>query len=123
MKRVSFEVAKYLKEVGYPQGNTLHGYWIAEDTKGGRIKYGDIVNAVHWGKDGNIVDIPTYLETWLWLWREKGIHLNTDTSRKDIVCIYWDNTIIHEIKDMRIIDPEEAIEAAIKHLVDNNLIK
>ncbi len=64
-----------------------------------------------------------YLEVWLWLWREKGIHLNTDTSREGIVCIYWDSTIIHEIKNLRVSDPEDAIIAAIEYLVKEKLIK
>lgn len=115
MKRVSFEVAKALKEAGYPQDYIETWY------------YGD--KKIHHIDDPYVESItrlfraPTYIEVWLWLWREKKIYLNTDTTKKDIVCIYWDSTIIHEIKDMKIADPEEAIVIAIEYLVTNNLIE
>lgn len=114
MKRVSFSVAKALKEAGYPQRNTEIGtsLWYTEN---GEFTDGCL-------KDRYVV-CPNYLDAWLWLWREKKIHLNTDTTRKDIVCIYWDSTIIHKIKDMKIADPEEAIEKAIEYLVEDKLLK
>lgn len=107
-KKVSFKVAKAIKEAGYPQGNTMSGYWVADEVKG-RIKYGDAVNAVMWGKDNKIVDMPTYIDVWLWLWREKGTPIQVDYTFCSIDC--------------QLNDPEEAIIAAIEYLVENNLIK
>lgn len=108
MKRCSFKVAKAIKEAGYPQEYCGEYF----------NKYGAIDSYL-----GYNIARPYAMEVWLWLWREKCIHLNTDTSRKGIVCIYIDETIIHEVKDMKIADPEEAIIAAIEYLVTNNLIK
>lgn len=56
MKRVSLKVAKAIKDAGYPQD-----YENAEDT------YTNLIGGI-WVK-------PTYIEVWLWLWREKKIDL------------------------------------------------
>lgn len=115
MKRVSLKVAKSLKEAGYPQIFIDYAYY--EDNK------------LHHTEDPYnncrkiIAYAPTYLDAWLWLWREKKIYLNTNTQRKGIVCVYWDDTIIHEVKDMKLTDPEEAIASAIENMVDNDLVK
>lgn len=114
MERVSFEVAKAIKEAGYPQGNTDKCYLTADHNK--YYKEGQIVE----NDDGewsvltkNLADIPTYLEVWLWLWREKDIQC----SIKDgYVYIGSDELDYYS-------DPEEAIIGAIEYLVDNDLIK
>lgn len=62
MKRVSSEVAKYLKEVGYPQG----------------ICYNLLYE----------VDEPTYLEVQFWLWREKDIRIVPG----NLTCFIWQDT-------------------------------
>ena len=58
MKRVSFEVARSLKEAGYPQD-------IQEVYK----ENGEYF--VSYVKYSNTFAAPTYLDVWLWLWREK----------------------------------------------------
>lgn len=111
MKRVSFEVAKYFKEVGYPQNMIIPHY----DSKG---EYHELSGEC-------FCDAPTYLDIWLWLWRKKKIYI-------DINCIQCseysvDVSIWHEYGgyhyECKFTDPDEAIEAAIKYLVENNLIK
>lgn len=101
MKRVSFKVAKALKEAGYPQDRTNSHY-----TNCGELVYYGIA-----GETG--FDAPTYLEVWLWLWREKNISID------------WKDGYIYvngeEIGCFN--EPEEAIIAAIEYLVDNDLIK
>lgn len=128
MKRVSFKTAKALKEAGYPQGvlpkilkeKSFPMYYNEDFVPNYVYFYAYYITTF----DTNLcVACPTYLEVWLWLWREKKIYLNTNTQRKGIVCVYWDDTIIHEVKDMRLTDPEEAIASAIENMVDNDLIK
>lgn len=63
MKRVSFKVANALKEAGYWK-EQLHGdypIWKIEDTV---IRFD-----TPWGLIG--YGLPTYMQVWLWLWREK----------------------------------------------------
>lgn len=104
MKRVSFEVAKALKEADYPQDEYGHHYYL-----NGVSCYGVL-------EDNNIY-APTYLDVWLWLWREK----------KSIIQVLFDgewycqSTTANQAFSSS--DPEEAIIAAIEYLVDNNLIK
>lgn len=99
LKRVSFKVAKALKEAGYPQtkglGFDLHGI-------GGKP-----VN-----KDG--YSQPTYLDVWLWLWREKRIYLQV---RHRVMFKRYG------LPEQNFSDLEKAIESSINYLVDNNLIK
>lgn len=128
MKRVSFKVAKILKEAGYPQDQTVSHY-----TSWGELVYYGIA-----GEDG--FDVPTYFDVWLWLWREKKYRILLSASNQR-----WNE--VHGIVDgvngivetswykglpgydatnhnANHIDPEEAIEAAIEFLVNNsNLIK
>lgn len=115
MKRVSFEVAKAIKDAGYPQSNMRNTFF---NKQGELLVVTNINDRIEYD-----IYAPTYLDVWLWLCREKGIYLNTNTQRSGIVCVYLDDTIIHKIKDMKLTDPEEAIIAAIEYLTDNNLIK
>lgn len=112
MKRVSFKVAKALKEAGYWQERLCGDYpiWKIEDTvirfdtPGGVIGYG----------------MPTYIDVWLWLWREKDIKIDIDYCINK--CAIFD--ITQEVIYSRTFDdPEDAIINAIEHLGDNNLIK
>ena len=114
MKRVTFKVAKVIKKSGYPQGITKHGYWIKNSTEGEMVKYGDIVNSIMRGKDDNIVDIPTYMEVWLWLWREKKIAIDINYSLMNGK--YYNEAYMYD-------DPEQLIIDSIDYMVDNNLIK
>lgn len=123
MKRVSFEIAKALRDAGYPQDNVpiteIGWYNIA------RVYTNQL--PTYWEGDNMFVAVaPTYLEAWLWLWREKNIII-TVSSRFDsiygyrFVCIMQvDNSHNYYTEED---DPEEAIAAAIKHLVDNKLLK
>lgn len=122
-KIVSFEVAKALKEAGYPQGNTLCQYAIKpyydydqeRELKEGQYSESFMILGI---------DAPTYIDAWLWLWREKGIMIETSRVEdcvdvqvytKDLECLYVDDQVYP--------DPEEAIAKVIEYLVENNLIK
>lgn len=114
MKRCSFNVAIALKEAGYPQGITRDVYVIKADG----WTYIDypvgvcISSSVALPQD-YIADIPYYMDVWLWLWREKKAYIE----------------LVHDVVDDcadtgfgQGQDPEEAIIAAIEHIVDNNLL-
>lgn len=108
MKIVSFEVAKIIKEAGYPQDRQ-------------RYQYGYEGNLVDLVRDGGICYgpvAPTYLDVWLWLWREKKVYfgVNAEEYPHDGMCI-------NDYEDRPYADPEEAIENAIMFLVKNDLIK
>lgn len=61
-----------------------------------------------------------YLEVWLWLWREKKISLELFLfAERNVWYVLYDGCREMPRKD----DPEEAIEKAIEHLVENDLIK
>lgn len=93
MKRVSLKVAKAIKEAGYYFSTEVNEYF---------TKY-----------------FPTYLDVWLWLWREKEIRIEAKYHFDDNGECCWTNGYI----DVDYTDPEEAIIAAIEHLVENDLIK
>ena len=112
MKRVSFKVAKALRKAGYPQ----------EKHNGMYFKDGDdtplniIVKSVLGGNvDEYLISAPTYLEAWLWLWREKRTDV---TPEYDQISGLFSSCGVSE-RD----DPEDAIAAAIEYLVDNDGIK
>lgn len=99
MKRVSFKVAKAIKEAGYPQDelkNPNSHWFYDEETKC------DILRV-------------TYLEVWLWLWREKKICINCNYDKYNFPPMWWCNNE----NPLYFNDPEEAIIAAIEYLVDN----
>ena len=96
--KVSFEIAKILKEAGYPQKENQE-----------RIMRGL----------PECVDIPYYLEVWLWLFKEKNIIIEPKCIIDDNGGYYWVNGWV----DCTYYDQEEAIAAAIEYLVENNLIK
>lgn len=114
MKRVSFNVAKTLKEAGYPQISQRYQYTyegtLTDLVRDGGICYGPVA--------------PTYIDTWLWLWREKDIRIQNNTY-DTIICLVESkpNRIIYLNGNAYGKDPEEAIIAAIEYLVTNNLIK
>lgn len=61
LKRVSFKVAKAIKEAGYPQYGSCEEFYDS---------CGHIVDKMcHISK--LIYPRPTYLKVWLWLWRKK----------------------------------------------------
>lgn len=114
MEIVSFEVAKALKEAGYPQDiNVIDGYDIhGEET----VIYSSSKKCEYIA--------PTYLEVWLWLWREKKIDLSIigQSIDKWAVSIFTGDVIATEVL-LNFTDPEEAIKQGVKYLVDNDLIK
>lgn len=100
-KHVTLEIAKILKKAGYPQD-------IYDSTA---FIEGDV------NKMQEALVLPTYIDVWLWLWREKHETI-------DIIVYYQNRALTHingELKDF--VDPEEAIIAGINHLVSNKLIK
>ena len=113
-KRVSFKVAKAIKEAGYPQ-------WSVEGADNTKLAYdcvGEMWEIRYFDQNPqDYYTAPTYLDVWLWLWREKKITI-------DIVGgiefrIHITDNFIGGCGD----NPEEAIIKAIEYLVDNNLIK
>lgn len=108
MKIVSIEVAKAIKEAGYPQEGK-HGYRDGESS------------LVCYPREGlEFYVAPTYIEVWLWLWREKNIRIEIIDSKITTQCY----ATINDEKDTTLFNsPEEAIVAAIKFLVNNDLIK
>lgn len=148
LKIVSFEVAKALKEAGYPQEGNCDKY-ATEQCKGRYIFYTQNPDCTSKYDDNDLYDFevgeyidhemysvsvahsavaPTYIEVWLWLWREKGIRFDVEDlwdaefSYPERGCASNTNQL-GGICTPEVSDPEEAIIAAIEYLVDNNLIK
>lgn len=135
MKRVSFEVAKHLKEVGYPQEHNAPCYITENCTKSYNLEI--ITNELRLRlktyKEGQYIEefqfsdkrckpprcyAPTYLDVWLWLWREKKIYIGLEAESYP-----HDGMCVPSYIDAPYSDPEEAIIAAIEYLVTNDLIK
>ena len=113
MKRVSFNVAKAIKEAGYLQEKTDYYYDYNECIQKRCNCY---VNCK--------CVTPTYLEVWLWLWREKKICINCNYDKYNLIPMWWCNNedgINYNTPNFD--DPEEAIIGTIEDLVDKNLIK
>lgn len=136
-KIVSFEVAKYLKEKGFPQSDddrSIYSFvYPLEDKEPNYFrnftKVGELTRLLNclsykWDYIIPYVAAPTYLEAWLWLWREKKIMIDIKGFKNSYVVeanIKSDDytTFNTDYSD----DPEEVIIAAIEYLVDNDLIK
>lgn len=127
-KRVTFEVAKALKEAGYPQPMLGFGY----ATKHQVIEFcnfneGEIIDLDAFTPNlGDYVYCPTYIDTWLWLWRKKKIAIGCPYEN---TYNYWFTNINAENDKSLILwkyssreneDPEEAIAKAIDYIVKNN---
>lgn len=140
MKRVSFKVAKAIKEAGYPQ--EYKGYRYTTKKCRGRYVGSQGNNAWYEFDEGELVDgnrfnlfhsssayAPTYLDVWLWLWREKKIAIGCpyeNTYNYWFTNINADNDksfILWKFSSGESKDPEEAIIAAIEYLVENDLIR
>lgn len=113
MKRISFKVAKALKKAGYPQdkNDKTVVYPTRGEFKGTLCGFNSYVPE----RDKFSINAPTYLDVWLWLWREKGIRIHNEYKKVIIMPM----GVLIECEN----DPEEAIIAAVKHIVENNLIK
>lgn len=129
MKKVNFEVAQVLKKVGYPQGQTDKSYIIKtwnEYNQIGKIVCLDDLPAYGWQRNYFFADIPTYLDVWRWLWREKGIYIDIAHYYSSLEVCVWDKEykLIERIERQNAnADPEEAIIVAIEYLCENDLIK
>ena len=124
MKRVSFNVAKAIKQAGYPQekkdGTAL--YPVKGEFKGKLCGY----NSDAPERDKLSIVAPTYFEVWDWLWREKKCYIQPElcfksNNESSFVCIDKINHIALVKSSSQ--DPEEAIIAAIEYLAENNLLK
>lgn len=114
-KTVSFEIATALKDAGYPQDNDCNTRMY--DINGIIcLKY---IPGIHY-----CCVAPTYLNAWLWLWREKKICINCNLDKYNLIPQWWCNNedgINYNTPNFN--DPEEAIISAIEYLVKNDLIK
>lgn len=112
-KRVSFKVAKAIKKAGYPLDTPI--------TEVGWYNAAGIYTKTPppiWEGDNLFEALaPTYLDVWLWLWREKGIVIDPDEVGND----WYIDSFMLPMETYP--DPEEAIIAAIEYLVDNDLVK
>lgn len=140
MKIVSFEVAKAIKILGF-HGATNHFYSDGYDDEdnpehefvlcGASIPtyvqdWNDINKYPEYDKTHidywrNVWSAPTYIEVWLWLWREKKKWIDVSFSLDEDGWTFMQNPSPCDCGLYS--DPDEAIEAAIKYLVENNLIK
>lgn len=122
-KIVSYNVAKALKEAGYPQENTEFRYILRNSTFDHLwFKKGELIDKTQKMHLINIADAPTYIDAWMWLWREKGIRIEVcELDERATWSTYIKPILIEE--DSGYQDPEEAIVKAIEYLVENNLIK
>lgn len=136
MKKVSFKVAKAIKEAGYSQ-DCSNEYWIKFKNKPELLiikgdEALDFYENISDETDENYVEeyytVTEYLEVWLWLWREKNIRFdvedfwNAELSYPERGCACNTNQL-GGICTPEVSDPEEAIIAAIEYIVENNLIK
>lgn len=123
MKRVSFKVAKAIKDAGYSQHPNISEFWYVTEHSEPIFdvpykKAGTLVD--DWDFATNMVAAPTYIEVWLWLWREK--HIALDLIFDDVCNCTWD-VVPDDLVCIEKDDPEEAIVEAINYLVINKLLK
>lgn len=107
LKRVSFAVAKAIREAGYPQDDLSFWY----DANG-------VVFAIRPKEGTEYYVAPEYLKIWLWLCNHNiPINVTYDLIRKRYVAKFNANDYFVGK------DPEEAIKSAIEYLVTNKLLK
>lgn len=135
-KRVSFGVAQAIKEAGYPQGlHEMYVYAICNHRNSGAMphyKEGELLSPSELDEcnycESDLIVAPTYLDVWLWLWREKGIRFDIE-DLWDVELSYPERGCASNTNQLggictpEVSDPEEAIITAIEHLVDNKLLK
>lgn len=110
LKRVSFKIAKAVKEAGYPQD--YEAFYSNDGELHVNMSY-EYKTYMYKNQIG--YSAPTYLAVWLWLWREKNIRIHPAYKSVTIMPL---GTLLDCSND-----PEEAISAAVRYLVDNDLIK
>lgn len=121
-KRVLFEVAKAIKGAGYPQEWNDTEYYYTEN---GELKRsddyeGNSIEDIMYNQR-HAIPAPFVCDVWLWLWREKGIKIILNLPAEKIGAMIISDC--YYIGSKVSSDPEEAIEAAIKFIVDNGLLK
>lgn len=127
MKKVSFKIAQAIKKAGYPlerfqtvsreQFEAGFGYKYSTD----KNFYSESPSILH-PEDNDTIDMyycPTYIEVWLWLWREKDLRIQPTQFNRCYIQNH--NSSYHY--EFECDDPEEAIATSIEYLIDNNLIK
>lgn len=136
MKIVPFELAQKLTELGYNKSSD-HVYVIAdkhlEYSSGSRIdiQRGSLYPALKaWemlGIDGPLIEAPTYIDVWLWLWREKKFPISLMCDEHPLVMQWYPHS--HKTGELGSFtdtvffdDPEEALVEAIDYIFENNLI-
>ena len=116
-KRVSFKVAKAIKEAGYPQkcDKFYAGTQRYHDTTERTIFEGYLIDRY---EDRHLSDCaaPYALDVWLWLWREKGIGFTISATNDN--CGFSHHRINGCYTEIGFSDPEEAIIAAIDAALD-----
>lgn len=112
-QKVSFRVAKVLKEAGYPQETE---YWYSKD--------GEFCYSLSDLDELGYISAPTYIDAWLWLWKVKKICINCNLDKYNLIPQWWcsnEDGINYNTPNFD--GPEEAIANAIEYLVENDLIK
>lgn len=125
-KLITFEIAKALKDAGYPQKNTEFRYVLTNSTFDHLwFKEGELIDKTQKMSINNLADAPTYIDVWLWLWREKKIYIDINC----IQCSEYNSevSIYHEYGQYdyegKFTDPVDALIAGINYIVSNQLIK
>lgn len=131
MKRVTQDVAKVVYEAGFPmmfwqtvsraQFEAGHLYKLSEDKN-----YFSVCPSERYPDDNDTLDVyycPTYIEVWLWLWRDKKACIGILFDEGDCNVEIWQEgkDYVRDLENK--FDPEEAIIAAIEYLVNNDLLK
>lgn len=117
MKRVSFDVAKWLKDIGYPQSTGEGDVYF--DKEGEIWFYNSELHDTI--QEPVFCSCPYYLEAWRWLWTEKRIFIEPWSSCG--LC-YVDFLGDHGVELVYSgTDPEEAIVAAIDVIARMNNIE
>lgn len=116
MKKVSFAVAKAIKEAGYPQDLYDGIYYYTEQNRIFQYER----SFAYYPKIFCVA--PTYFEVWLWLWRKKKSCIGILFDDGNCAVEIWQNKSFMRDFESKF-DPEESIIAAIEYLCENDLIK
>lgn len=137
-KRVSVKVAKAIRDAGYPQSR-YEAFYVERNYNS--FKEGILYEACNIEINANIpfVSAPTYVNVWLWLWREKKYRILFSASNQrwdevhgvvtgtdgEVCQLYHRGVKAYDATDHRANrhDPEAAIISAIDYIVENNLLQ
>lgn len=141
MKKVSYKIAKAIKDAGYPQPDKNSGLtevYALEDHDDNFVPYtriGKLTTNYHCQtfrmlRDIPFVVAPTYLDVWLWLWQEKKIKIcvehkvsvDGNDRNTDVYILAPFYALPHSMIKLYN-NPEDALIDAIEYLVENGLIK